>query len=161
MSMMAVTSGAFSILEFICIIEESMGVLYHAYANQFSEHADFWRQFAEEKSRHAADIVELLREDAPNALAGYPMPQAVAAYHSLLEWITAAVQRVTTISMDQAVRDALYLERTFAEQHLPGPFLPDSPQVHTILDHLADETVQRWWKLMALQMTMTLWYCAA
>jgi len=126
------------------MIEESICLLYHEYAKHFPEYADFWLHLAGEEERHAEIVTSLLRDFEQGTLMIQAAHYNPAEYHDLLESITKAVRTAQTIpiTIRHALRFALHLEGTYAEQHLEEIFATVAPGLLDTLTQLHEDTLR-------------------
>lgn len=137
-------SDPFTILEYICMIEESTAVLYKAYARRFLEYAAFWEDLAGEELQHAELVTQLLLEYERNVLQIHESHKDEQQYHALIHVLSEQVHAVKTspISMTQALTFARQLEQSFVEQHLSQVFTTEHDEMQFVLDKLTEDSAR-------------------
>jgi rubrerythrin len=146
-------TSAFGVLDLLCMIEESICRLYLAYGDRFPESAGFWRELADDERRHATYVVNLLHAYEQGTLTAQPHRMDLRQYEHLLHTLSDAMPAAETglITQIQALRFAVHIERTYAEQFPDKVFETDDPQVQRTLTVLADDTRRhREWLEMSL-----------
>jgi rubrerythrin len=132
----------FSILELICMIEESMAVLYKQYARCFTEYAEFWEELAGEELVHAELITQMLLEYERGVLVVNVTRQDDTPYHAVLQHLAGLVHQAKSglTSMREALAHARDLERDYVEQHLIEVFETDHEEMAYVLATLHRDT---------------------
>jgi rubrerythrin len=133
--------GAFSLLDLLCLIEETLGKLYLEYARLFPKYAVFWQELAANEQQHAMWLVALVDDFECGALKIAPGRGNVAEYHQLLNTIDDGLRTAQHAPMThaQAVRFAAHIDSTYILHYLQEVFRSDDIVVcHQLRKLIAD-----------------------
>jgi len=139
------------ILDLVKQHEESLALLYSAYADRFPEHGAFWGRLADEETQHAAWVDylrERLRDDEFGRIVNrFPRPaieHSIAYVNRLIE--EARHGETTDI---RAMANALDLEQALIESRYFECVEGDSPELKHTLSLLADSTHEHFERIQA------------
>jgi rubrerythrin len=132
-------------LELIARLEENerlIARLYSAYAEHFEEYRAFWSDLAEEEKKHASMLLNLLHQVREGALRLRDDRFDETSIQMQCDYVKALVSkaRTETLSLEDALGQALAIEHDLRERHFFRVFEGDSPELALILDALESST---------------------
>jgi hypothetical protein len=119
-----------------------IGVLYKLFARRFPEYRSFWTKMAKEEQQHASLIKRMAESDSLNKIKFSQGELRAGILVSSMKFIEATIndfKNDENISIIQAARVALQLEKGLCEKKVFQFFEGDSDEVRRIMDSLTSE----------------------
>lgn len=131
---MALQNAELSELQLLAKHEETIGLLYEAYAKRFPEHAQFWTSIANDEKSHAAWIWKLCQKAEDGSIRFDGNRFNSKAIETSLKYIRSWIQEAETQSMDliKAISIALDIENGLLEKKYYEVFEADLPEVKQV-----------------------------
>jgi len=141
---MSETAQTEKIEELMAEIENTIGALYHEYADNFPEQSEFWLKIFKKELVHAQWVMILFSEVKNGKLKFDKNKFTVSSLknylHDLKKIISEAEKNKTSIL--EALNIALKFEHTIIERNLFKVFHGDSPDIKHVLDGLEQDKLE-------------------
>ncbi len=122
--------------------EIAISQLYGAYADQFSEYEDFWRDLSEEEINHAASLESLSRKVKAGDECVTMGTFSFASIEASIERMSKLIAQVedADVTLIDALAHAVRIEEGMIENRYFEVFEGDSEEAIEVLNTLADDS---------------------